>query len=210
MQWGTIDFNKLIISLNLLNSKFFGSIGEPQVNEYDQYLIKYFQKKMGFAKFAYLIFFFYVCSQQIWSNQTNCHVALEKFKKIWTVSYSFSCTSCKVLVQNSYFKFQAKKLLNPSYILGMSSCLLHGWPGTIWQLYAVIPLHFTPLMLHYTLHSSLVDYLAQVMYGRNNLRQFYCIFYLAWDFPASYQVWVWIFCTHSCLDCLSWHVRMVY
>ena len=31
-----------------------------------------------------------------------------------------------------------------------------------------------------------------------------------WDFPATARVWVWISCTHSCLDCLSRRVRMVY
>ena len=30
------------------------------------------------------------------------------------------------------------------------------------------------------------------------------------DFPATALVWVWISCTHSCLDCLSRHVRIVY
>ena len=33
---------------------------------------------------------------------------------------------------------------------------------------------------------------------------------LVWDFPATARVWVWISCTHSCLDCLSQRVRMVY
>ena len=31
-----------------------------------------------------------------------------------------------------------------------------------------------------------------------------------WDFPATARVWVWISCTHSCLDCLSRRVRMVF
>jgi hypothetical protein len=31
-----------------------------------------------------------------------------------------------------------------------------------------------------------------------------------WDFPATARVWVWISCTHTCLDCLSRRVRMVY
>ena len=30
-----------------------------------------------------------------------------------------------------------------------------------------------------------------------------------WDFPATALVWVWISCTHSCLNCLSRCVRMV-
>ena len=30
------------------------------------------------------------------------------------------------------------------------------------------------------------------------------------DFPATALVWVWISCTHSCLNCLSRCVRMVY
>ena len=35
-------------------------------------------------------------------------------------------------------------------------------------------------------------------------------FTLEWDFPATARVWVWISCTHSCLDCLSRRVRIVY
>ena len=121
-----------------------------------------------------------------WSNQTNCCVDLEKIKKLWTVSYSINCTSCKFLVQDSYFKFQAKKLHNPSYILGMSSCLLHGWPGTIWQLYAVIPLHFTPLMLHYTLHSSPGWLFSPSDVWNKLFSQFYCILHLVWV-PYGYM-----------------------
>ena len=30
------------------------------------------------------------------------------------------------------------------------------------------------------------------------------------DFPAPALVWVWISCTHSCLNCLSCCVKMVY